>query len=58
MADKAPFDEAGRWPLQGLKVLDMGQVYNGPYAGFLMAQAGADVIKIEPLEGEAIRARG
>lgn len=58
MTDTPPFDEAGRWPLQGLKVLDMGQVYNGPYAGFLMAQAGADVIKIEPLEGEAIRSRG
>jgi crotonobetainyl-CoA:carnitine CoA-transferase CaiB-like acyl-CoA transferase len=58
MSDAPPFDAAGRWPLEGLKVLDLGQVYNGPYAGFLMAQAGADVVKIEPLEGEAIRSRG
>ena len=54
----APFDPQGRWPLQGVRVLDLGQVYNGPYAGFLLAQAGADVVKIEPLEGEAIRSRG
>lgn len=54
----APFDDAGTWPLKGVKVLDMGQVYNGPYAGMLMAQAGADVVKVEPLEGEALRSRG
>lgn len=54
----APFDPAGHWPLEGVRVLDLGQVYNGPYAGYLMAQAGADVVKIEPLEGEAIRSRG
>lgn len=54
----APFDPNGRWPLEGVRVLDLGQVYNGPYAGFLLAQAGADVVKIEPLEGEAIRSRG
>ncbi|MFT5445177.1 MAG: CoA:oxalate CoA-transferase [Gammaproteobacteria bacterium] len=45
-------------PLQGVRVLDLGQIYNGPYAGFLLAMAGADVLKIEPLGGEALRARG
>lgn len=45
-------------PLQGVKVLDLGQIYNGPYAGFLLAHGGADVVKIEPLEGEALRKRG
>jgi len=44
-------------PLDGVTVLDFGQVYQGPYATFLMAQAGADVIKIEPLLGEPIRQR-
>ncbi|MGZ0187879.1 MAG: CaiB/BaiF CoA transferase family protein [Alphaproteobacteria bacterium] len=58
MTNAPPFDPNGRWPLEGVKVLDLGQVYNGPYAGFLMAQAGADVVKVEPLEGEAIRSRG
>lgn len=44
-------------PLDGVRVVDLGQVYQGPYATFLMAQAGADVIKVEPLAGEPIRQR-
>ena len=45
-------------PLEGITVLDFGQVYNGPYCGFLLAQAGARVIKVESLIGETLRARG
>ncbi len=45
-------------PLHGVTVLDFGQVYNGPYCGFLLAQAGARVIKVESLIGETLRARG
>ncbi|TDI58812.1 MAG: CoA transferase [Alphaproteobacteria bacterium] len=44
-------------PLEGVRVLDLGQVYQVPYATFLMAQAGAEVIKVEPLEGEPVRRR-
>ena len=44
-------------PLAGITVLDFGQVYQGPYATLLMAQAGADVIKIEPPQGEPLRRR-
>ncbi|MFD2675567.1 CaiB/BaiF CoA transferase family protein [Camelimonas lactis] len=44
-------------PLDGVKVIDLGQVYQGPYAAWLMAKAGADVIKIEPLTGEPVRQR-
>ena len=44
-------------PLAGLTVLDFGQVYNGPYCGFLLAQAGARVIKVEAPTGEALRGR-
>lgn len=44
-------------PLTGVTIIDLGQVYQGPYATFLMACAGADVIKIEPLGGEPLRAR-
>lgn len=47
-----------KWPLEGIKVLDLGQIYNGPYAGFLLAHAGADVVKVEPLGGEVLRKRG
>src|ERR1700691_3737765 len=45
-------------PLTGITVLDLSHVYNGPYATFLMAMAGADVIKIEPHQGEHLRSRG
>jgi len=44
-------------PLGGITVLDFGQVYQGPYATLLMATAGADVIKIEPPNGEPLRRR-
>ena len=36
----------------GARVLELGQIYNGPYCGLLLAQLGADVIKIEPPGGE------
>ena len=45
-------------PLAGITVLDFGQVYNGPYCGFLLAQAGARVIKVESPRGETLRGRG
>jgi CoA:oxalate CoA-transferase len=47
-----------RYPLSGITVIDLSHVYNGPYATFLMAMAGADVIKVEPFEGEHLRSRG
>lgn len=48
---------SSRYPLEGILVLDLGQVYQGPYVGFLLAMAGAHVIKIEPPQGESIRFR-
>lgn len=42
-------------PLSDLRVLELGQVYNGPYCGLLLAAQGADVIKIEPPGGEILR---
>lgn len=44
-------------PLAGVTVIDLTQIYQGPYATFLMAKAGADVIKIEPVMGEPTRIR-
>lgn len=45
-------------PLAGIRVIDLSHVYNGPYATFLMAMAGADVVKVEPPGGEHLRSRG
>lgn len=45
-------------PLAGIRVLDLTQIYQGPYATFLMAMGGAEVIKIEPPGGERTRRGG
>ena len=45
-------------PLDGVTVIDLSQIYNGPYATFLLATAGATVIKVEPPGGEPLRRRG
>lgn len=48
---------APHYPLSGITVLDLGQIYQGPYCGLLLALAGARVIKIEPPQGEPVRSR-
>ncbi|HYZ61484.1 MAG TPA: CoA transferase [Acetobacteraceae bacterium] len=45
-------------PLDGVVVIDLSQIYNGPYATFLLAMSGATVVKIEPPGGESLRRRG
>jgi formyl-CoA transferase len=43
-------------PLQGIKVIELGQLIAGPFAAKTLADFGADVIKIEPLEtGDPLR---
>jgi formyl-CoA transferase len=43
-------------PLEGITVLDLGQVYGGPYCGLLFVHLGARVVKIEaPARGEPLR---
>jgi len=51
-------DPKSRYPLSGVTVIDLSHIYNGPYATFLMAMAGANVIKVEPFTGENLRSRG
>ena len=43
-------------PLEGVRVLEMGQLMAGPFAGTILAYYGAEVIKIEaPLTGDPVR---
>ncbi len=42
-------------PLEGLKVVELGQLIAGPFAGKFFSEFGAEVIKIEPPEGDPLR---
>src|SRR5262245_36454591 len=44
-------------PLTGVRVLEFGQIAAGPFAGSLLADLGADVVKVEnPAGGDGMRA--
>ena len=45
-------------PLTGFRIVDLSRVLSGPIATTLLADQGADVIKVEPLNGDLIRAMG
>jgi crotonobetainyl-CoA:carnitine CoA-transferase CaiB-like acyl-CoA transferase len=42
-------------PLSGVVVLDLGQYLAGPYGAMLLADLGAEVIKVEPVRGDGMR---
>ena len=42
-------------PLKGVRILDLTHMLSGPYGAMILADLGADVIKVEPLEGEGTR---
>ena len=57
MATTEPPKSAKPLPLSGIRVLEFCHTIMGPTAGLILADLGADVIKIEPADGDATRRR-
>jgi len=47
-----------RRPLEGIRVIEVGQLLAGPFTGTLLAYFGAEVIKVEPPGGDSTRRNG
>jgi crotonobetainyl-CoA:carnitine CoA-transferase CaiB-like acyl-CoA transferase len=54
----APRDGDAGGPLSGFRILDLSVNMTGPTATLMLAQQGADVIKVEPPEGDVVRRVG
>jgi Predicted acyl-CoA transferases/carnitine dehydratase len=50
-----PSSRSAPRPLEGIRVLELGQLLAGPFAGAVLAYFGAEVIKVEPPSGDPIR---
>jgi CoA:oxalate CoA-transferase len=51
-------EKNSEYPLSGLKVLDLSRVLAGPFAGRMLCDLGADVVKVEPPDGDITRMWG
>jgi hypothetical protein len=48
-------DESAKLPLAGIRVLEFSHMVMGPTCGLVLADLGAEVIKLEPIEGDSTR---
>ncbi len=58
MTPETPQTSVAPGALAGLKVIDLSRILGGPYCGQILGDHGADVIKVEPPQGDDTRAWG
>ena len=51
----SPFMNSDALPLRGIKVLELSHMIMGPVTGMILADLGAEVIKVEPIDGDRTR---
>ena len=56
LVGELPMNEKGA--LNGIKVIDLTRVISGPFCTLLLADMGAEVIKVEPPKGDNVRNQG
>ena len=44
-------------PLHGYRIIDLSQIVSGPMATMLLSDQGADVVKVEPVDGQDVLRR-
>ena len=58
-AGRVSGDDPDALPLDGIRVLELGHIMAAPFCGLLLADMGADVVKVEPpVAGDAMRRMG
>ena len=58
MTDKSSYIKKPHGLLDGLRVLDLSDTFAGAYSAGLLAGLGAEVIKVEPPQGDPVRQVG
>ena len=53
-----PPDRKASGPLAGVRILEFSQIVSLPYGGVVLADLGADIIKVESLQGDPHRRQG